>query len=188
MSPAELGLWFHSQIQKLILENKETNTHMVLPRRHPPHKGRVTDDHNIELSIKNLIELCDQFCFLDKSEAKKQFYHSKAIAILMKSPDDSGCHACGGLTSQTLLYSLSCLGLIPISVCRWSELAGTEIAGFLEDQYPLSYLEGRADHFLQWCVHASGGLTEAQVKNRICKWTRYKKQQLCDSETKKVAF
>jgi hypothetical protein len=132
---------------------------------------------------------------LEKNESTKQFYHSKAIAILMKSPQEGGCHACGGLAAQTLLYSLSCLGLIPISVCRWGELAGTETAGYLEDCYQLSYSEGRAEQFLSCCVAASGGLTEAEKEIRICKWTRYKRQQQRDVDSShdynnpsKVAF
>jgi hypothetical protein len=40
-------------------------------------------------------------------------------------------YACGGLTSQTLLYALACLGLTPISVTKWGELAGTETAVYL---------------------------------------------------------
>jgi hypothetical protein len=98
----------------------------------------------------------------------------------MKSPQEGGCHACAGLTSQTLLFSLSCLGLIPIVVARWGELAGTETAGYLEDHYQLSYSEGRAEQFLLCCVAASGGLSEAQTENRICKWTCYKKQKQKD--------
>jgi hypothetical protein len=114
---------------------------------------------------------------------KKQFYLSKAVAILMKSPQEGGCHACGGLTSQTLLYSLSCLGLIPTAFARWGELAGTETAGYLKDHYQLSYLEGRAEQFLLCCVAASGGLSEAQTENRICKWTHYKKQKQKDLDS-----
>jgi hypothetical protein len=53
-------------------------------------------------------------------------------------------------------------------------------AGYLEDHYQLSYSEGRAEQFLLCCVAASEGLTKAQTKNRICKWTRYKKQQQWD--------
>jgi hypothetical protein len=180
MSPVQLGVWFHDEMQQLITANKDSDLHLVLPRRHQPHNGRVTKTCNIELSIHNLIELCDQFSFLETAEASKQFYHSKAVAIMMKSAQDGGCHACGGLTSQTLLYSLACLGLIPISVCRWGELAGTETAGYLEDQYQLSYSEGRAEQFFLCCVADSEGLSEAQVENRICKWTRHKKQQQRD--------
>jgi hypothetical protein len=91
----------------------------------------------------------------------------------MKSPQAGGCHACGGLMSQTLLYSLSCLGRIPIAVARWGELAGTETAGYLEDHYQLSFLEGRAEQFILCCVAASGGLSKAQTENKICKWTCY---------------
>jgi hypothetical protein len=83
-------------------------------------------------------------------------------------------------TSQTLLYSLLCLGLIPIAVARWGELAGTETAGYLEDHYQLSYSEGRAEQFPLCCVATSGGLSEAQTENRICKWTHYKKQKQKD--------
>jgi hypothetical protein len=82
-----------------------------------------------------------------------------------------------------LLYSLSCLGLIPIAVARWGELAGTETAGYLEDHYQLSYSEGRAEQFLLCCVAASGGLSEAQTENRICKWTCYKKQKQQDLDS-----
>jgi hypothetical protein len=116
MSPIELGVWFHNEIQQRINNIKDSDLDLVLPRRHQPHNGRLTKTINIELSAQNLIELWDQFCILEKNESMKQFYHSKAIAILMKSPQEGGCHACGGLTSQTLLYSLSCLGLIPISM------------------------------------------------------------------------
>jgi hypothetical protein len=155
----QLEVWFHNQMQQLITKHKDVD--LVLPRRHQPHNGRVTSTSNIELSIQNLVELCDQFHYLEVTETKKQFYHSKAIAILMKSPQEGGCHACGGLTSQTSLYSLSCLGLFSIVVSCWGKLAGTETAGYLEDHYQLSYSEGRAEQFLLCCVAGSEGLTEA---------------------------
>ena len=115
-------------------------------------------------------------------EPKKQYYHSKSIAILMKSPENGGCHACGGLTSQTLLYCLGCLGLIPTSALRWGELAGTETAFFLEEFFGLSYSSGRAEQFLSSCVYAIPGCTEEKIENRICKWTRSIKKQKRDEE------
>jgi hypothetical protein len=78
------------------------------------------------MSIANLMRLTDQFCFLDGEDAQKQFHHSKANAILMLLAKGGGCHACGGLTSQTLLYTLACIGLIPILVTNWGESAGTK--------------------------------------------------------------
>jgi hypothetical protein len=178
LSPTQLGVWFHDKMQQHIGVHKDLD--LVLPRRHQPHNCRVTSTSHIKLSIQNLVELCGQVNFLDSMEKAKQFYHSKAVAILMKSPQEGGCHACGGLTSQTLLYSFSCLGLFPIVVAQWGELTGTETAGYLEDHYQFSYLEGRAEQFLLCCVAASGGLSKVQNENRICKWTRYKKQRQKD--------
>jgi hypothetical protein len=183
MSPVDLGTWFHTGMKKLIAEKSESELNQVLPRRHQPHNRKGTSNTNIALSIENLIKLCEQFSLLELSEAKKQFYRSKAVAILMKSPKEGGCHACGGLTSQTLLYSLSCLGLIPIAASCWGELVGTETAGYLVDRYGLSYSEGRAEQFLTCCVAASGTLTKEQIENRICKWTRYLKHQQRQQES-----
>jgi hypothetical protein len=90
MSPVELGVWFHNEIQQLISNKKDSDLDLVLRRWHQPHNGRLTKTINIELSIQNLIELCDQFCILKKNKSTKQFYHSKAIGILMKSPQEGG--------------------------------------------------------------------------------------------------
>jgi hypothetical protein len=76
MSPANLGTWFHTGMQRLIAEKSESELNQVLPRRHQPHNGKNTSNTNIALSIENLIKLCEQFSLLKLSEAKKQFYHS----------------------------------------------------------------------------------------------------------------
>ena len=129
MSPTELGIWFHSRIW-ILIEKKKENDNISVPRRHQPHNGTRTKDINISMSIMNLIRLTDQFCFLDGDDCKKQFPHSKAVAILMMPARAGGCYACGGLTSQNLLYTLaSCIGLVPICVSCWGELAGTETVG-----------------------------------------------------------
>jgi hypothetical protein len=182
-SPTELGLWYHSMIWQRIKERQSACKDTVLPRRHQPHNGSKTTDLKISMSIVNLILLTDQLCFLDGDESKKQFYHSKAVAILMKSPEGGGCHACGGLTSQTLLYTLSCVGLVPICVSTWGELANTETAAFLEDAYNLSYSEGRSDQFLSCCVACSPEHNHEQVENRICKWVRWSKKKGSTSNT-----
>lgn len=175
-SPVELGLWYHSMIWKMISDKKELLDDTVLPRRHQPHNGSRTIDSNISMSIVNLIKLTDQFCFLDGLEVKKQYYHSKAIAILMKHPNSGGCHACGGLTSQTLLYTLACVGLVPICITRWGEMAGTDTSAYLEEHYGLVYSEGRVEQFLSCCVASSPGDTEEQTENKICKWIRSEKK------------
>ena len=115
-------------------EKKNKNTKLKVPRRHQPHNGRRPPDIKIQQSIINLIQLSEQLYNLDKSECWKQYYHSKSIAILMKSPDNGGCYACGGLSSQTLLYTFACTGLIPISLTHWGELAATDTAIFLETE------------------------------------------------------
>jgi uncharacterized protein Veg len=176
MSPVTLGVWFHSSIWNKIIEKSEDAQSSALPRRHQPHNGKRTTDTNVSMSIVNLIKLVEQYTFLDGNESKKQFYHSKAIAILMKSPKTGGCHACGGLTSQTLLYALACVGLIPPVASRWGELAATDTAEFLEDHFQLSYSHGRAEQFLSCCVAASPGSTPEREENRVCKWTREKKR------------
>ena len=135
------------------------------------------------MSLVNLIRLTDQLCFLEGAECKKQFTHSKAIAILMMRPEEGGCHACGGLTSQTLLYSLSCIGLVPICISRWGELAATDTASFLEYHYKLQYSEGRSEQFLSCCLASSPGLNLEQIENRVCKWARWKKTQITTIET-----
>jgi hypothetical protein len=189
MSPVALGLWFHNHIWKLIEKKQSSNDKRVFPRRHQPHNGKRTRDVNITMSVINLLRLVDQYCFLDGAECQKQFHHSKAIAILMMPARAGGCHACGGLTSQTLLYTLACVGLIPICVTRWGELAGTETAGFLERHYQLSYADGRAEQFLSCAVACSPGLTPEQIEHRTCKWTRWKKRQMRGkADTEKVAF
>ena len=171
-SPIELGVWFHENIWNRIKKKKGAKEKNALPRRHQPHNNKKPTDEKIRLSINNLIRLTDQFCFLDLNESKKQFHHSKAIAILMRTPETGGCHGCGGLTSQTLLYTLSSVGLIPIHVSSWGELAGTETSKFLECHFGLSYSEGRVEQFLNCCVASSPGYTKEQIENRICKWTR----------------
>jgi hypothetical protein len=77
MIPLELGLWFYAEIEKLIETRQNLEMHMVLPRRHQPHNGKRTCATNIELSIRNLIELCDQFCLLDPNEAGNNFITAK---------------------------------------------------------------------------------------------------------------
>ena len=176
LSPANLGIWFHDQMWALMDYNKKKTQKLVVPRRHQPHNGRRPSDLKIELSILNLIRLVDEYSFLDGKESKKQYYHSKAIAILMLSPEAGGCHACGGLTSQTLLYVLGCLGIIPMSATRWGELANTATLAFLEREYDLLQANGRAEQFLSACVASSPGSTHEQIENRICKWLRSKKQ------------
>jgi hypothetical protein len=111
------GLFGKSHPRKKKIEQR------LVPQQHQPHNGTRTRDINISMSIANLIRLTNQFCFLDSKDAQKQFHHSKAIAILMLPAKGGGCHACGGLTSQTLLYTLACIGLIPILVTIWGELA-----------------------------------------------------------------
>jgi hypothetical protein len=66
LSPTQLGVRFHDKMQQLIGAHKDLD--LVLPRRHQPHNGRVTNTSNIKLSIQNLVELCDQFNFLDSLE------------------------------------------------------------------------------------------------------------------------
>ena len=182
--PIDLGLWFHERIWEKIEIQREKKVKPSLPRRHQPHNGKKPTDGKISMSITNLIRLTEEFCFLEGSECKKQYHHSKAIAILMKTPDTGGCHACGGLTSQTLLYTLACVGLVPICVARWGELANTETSYFLEQHYRLSCSEGRIEQFLNCCVSSSPGYTHEQIENRICKWIRGKKKEMkeCQSE------
>jgi hypothetical protein len=176
MSPVEIGLWFHSAIWDVIDLKKKESEKKAVPRRHQPHNGIRTKDINISMSIMNLIRMTEQFGFLDGAEVKKQFPHSKAIAILMMPARGGGCHACGGLTSQTLLYTLACVGLIPICVTKWGELAGTETAAFLEREYNLTFNDGRSEQFLSCCVASSPQSTPEQIENKICKWIRSKKQ------------
>ena len=182
-SPIDIGTWFHDNIWTRIIDKKGDKEKCALPRRHQPHNNKKPKEEKISMSITNLIRLTDQFCWLDSNESKKQFHHSKAIAILMRSPEMGGCHGCGGLTSQTLLYTLSCVGLIPIHVSNWGELAGTETSRFLESHFGLSYSEGRVEQFLNCCVASSPGYTKEQIENRICKWTRSKREELKTKET-----
>jgi hypothetical protein len=68
ISPVQLGVWFHDKMQQLIGVHKDLD--LALPRRHQPHNGRATSTSNIELSIQNLVELCNQFNFLESTEKK----------------------------------------------------------------------------------------------------------------------
>jgi hypothetical protein len=63
LSPTQLGVWFHDKMQQRIGAHKDLD--LALPRRHQPHNGRVTSTSNIELSIQNLVELCNRFNFLN---------------------------------------------------------------------------------------------------------------------------
>ena len=175
LSPTELSVWFHRKMWSKI---RSKSTDLVLPHRHQPHNGKKPNDMKIELSTLNLIRLTEHFCFLDAEECRKQYHHSKAVAILMMKPEKGGCYACGGLTSQTLLYTLACIGLIPIHVTYWAEMAATDTVRFLQDHYHLQYSEGRAEQFMSCVVAVSSGRTPEQVENRICKWARWKKRAI----------
>ena len=178
LSAVEIGLWYHDQMWSLIETKKINNDNRVVPRRHQPHNGVRTTHIRIKQSLINLLELTAQLNALDEENIQKQFHHSKSIAILMLSPDKGGCHACGSLTSQNLLYTLACLGLVPIGLSRWGELAATDTAGFLEREYQLCYAEGRAEQFFRCCLSCSPGHTPEQIENRLCKWTRWEKYTL----------
>jgi hypothetical protein len=184
-SPTEIGLWYHSMMWKMIRDKSESGDTRTVPHRHQPHNGKGASDLNIAMSIVNLIRMTDEFNSLEEKEVMKQYPHSKAIAILSLPAKKGGCHACGGLTSQTLLYTLACIGLIPICVTRWGELAGTDTAGFLERHYGLGYSDGRGQQFLSCCVAASPGKDEQQIENRLCKWTRHKKEIIEEAERAK---
>jgi hypothetical protein len=97
-------------MKQLITEHKDVD--LVLPRRHQPHNSRVTSTSNIELSIQNLVELCDQFHYLKVTETKKQLYHSQAVAILMKSPQEGGCHFSDTPLPTLLSWTYSYCGIL----------------------------------------------------------------------------
>jgi hypothetical protein len=85
MSPANLGTWFHTGMQRLIAEKSEPELNQVLPRRHQPHIGKGTSNTNIALSIENLIKLCEQFSLLKLSEEKNNSFIArfKPMALIM---------------------------------------------------------------------------------------------------------
>jgi hypothetical protein len=178
MTPYELGIWFHEKMWCKIEQNKMMKSSIILPQRHQPHNGVKPSDEKIGHSILNLLTLVIQLCALGVDDLKKNFYHSKAVAILMMSPTKGGCHGCGGLTSQTLLYTLSCLGIIPITLGCFGELAATDTARFLQQHYNLNYAEGRCEQFFNCLVACSPHLNPQQVENRLCKWTRWMKKAL----------
>ena len=72
MCPPKLGVWFHRNMQEKIDNKKKDIEEMALPRRHQPHNGKGASDTKIHACILNLLELVDEYCFLDGHEAKTQ--------------------------------------------------------------------------------------------------------------------
>lgn len=164
MSPISLGTQFHSKIWQKV----ESKDYQLLPQRHQPHNNRRPDDEVVEQSIHSLILLCDAFWTVDISDRSKEFYHSKAMAILVKGHKQGGCYAAGYLTSQGLLHCLAILGLIPVGLARWGEIASNP--SYLEDRGIL-IKNGKADMFLQ-TLSFYLKITPCEAEQIICKFGR----------------
>jgi hypothetical protein len=165
MSPVELGLDFHNRIWHHIKSPRINNP----PKRHQPHNGIKPDDEKIRSSIISLIKLTDALASLPSNECCKQFFHSKSIALLIRSTQKGGCHAAGPLTSQGLLHVLSCLGLIPIGLASWGEIAVDQ--PYLVERDILMN-NGRADMYLS-CLALSLSSTLSVAEQVNCKYSRY---------------
>ena len=99
-----------------------------------------------------MIKLVDALAaVVPEVDRNKQFFHSKAIALLVRSVDKGGCQAAGGLTSQGLLYTMCCLGLIPMGLARWGEVVVDH--PFLE-KVGITIENGKAEQFLAALTHS----------------------------------
>ena len=124
ISAVDLGLQFHDKMtQKIARQKIAVGAYKELTSRHQPHNNTPPSKESLVLSIVNLIRLTDAIMSVSEPHRHKEFYHSKSIAILTGQPNKGGCHGAGVLTSQSLLHVLSCLGLIPLDLAYWGEIA-----------------------------------------------------------------
>ena len=164
LSPINLGLEYHRKMWDKI----EDGTYHNIPRHHQPHNNYRPEDELICESITSLIHMCDAFWMIHEADRHKQYYHSMAVGLLVKSTQDGGCYGAGFLTSQGLLYALACLGLIPIGVTHWGEVATNP--KYLND-LQITIGNGKADMFLTTLAHHLG-ITPCEAEQINCKYGR----------------
>ena len=87
----------------------------------------------------------------------------------MRTAKKGGCHAAGPLTSQGLLHVMASLGLIPIELAQWGEVALDQ--PHLVD-HKITLENGRADQFLaSLALSLEVPLSQAEQIN--CKYARH---------------
>ena len=139
-----------------------------VPRRHQPHNGSLVGISAIRQSIVNLIKLTDAIEKVPTAHQAKEFYHSKAVAILSGNTEKGGCHGAGGLTAQSLMHVLSCLGLVPFGLSYWGEVAITP--SYLASRQ-ITMENGKANQFLA-TLSSHLKLSMADSEHIICKYGR----------------
>jgi hypothetical protein len=170
LSPMELGLEFHQKMWEKISSQQFHN----LPKRHQPHNGLQPEDEKVKSSIKALLLLVDAMSGVSPHDNTKEFYHSKAVAILVRPAINGGCHAAGALTSQGLLHAMACLGLIPIGLSQWGEMAVD--APYLAND-GITIDSGKADQFLA-TLSRYLGVTLCEAEQVNCKYSRSTKKSV----------
>ena len=177
-SAVELGLQFHGIMMEKIAAGGPPN----LTSRHQPHNNKPPSQDALRQSIINLIQITDAIMCVSPKQHHKEFYHSKSIAIMTGQPSNGGCYGAGALTGQSLLHVLSCLGLIPIDLAYWGEIAVNP--SFLES-LGITKENGKADQFLTTLAsHLEISLADAEHVS--CKYGR--KQRGTDGKYRDVIF
>ena len=163
MHPVDLGLYFHQRLMSSIKNGQQKKP----PRRHQPHNGCPPGDDAVKQSIVNLIKLCNAMTSLSTDHQHKEYYHSKGLAIIVQSTDKGGCHGAGPLTGQSLLHVLCILGLVPMELSYWGEVAVTP--NFLIER---GITGTKADQFLG-SLSANLDLSLADAEHISCKYGRW---------------
>ena len=173
LSAIKLGVWFHDQIWKYRRENRGVSPY----QKHQPHNGKEPPAVAVKESLLNLLTVVHAFNNLEPCEAKKQYYHSKALAKIERGWNSGGCYAWGSLTSQSLLSVLSSLGLIPVACSRWAEVAiSCRTATRLQDEGVEPTVHG-TQQFLGMLASSLGGPI-SYGEHSYCKFVRDEKGRL----------
>ena len=162
MQAVDLGFYFQQKVMQAIASGDAIR----LPRRHQPHYNKPPSDENVKVSIVNLIKLANAMMNVSEEHRHKEYYHSKGLAIVIQSTDKGGCHGAGPLTGQSLLHVLSILGLIPVQLSYWGEIA--ILPAFLKDS---GITGAKADQFLS-TLSAHLDVSLADAEHIVCKYGR----------------
>ncbi len=103
------------------------------------------------------------------------YYHFKSISILTGNHEKGGCYAAGPLTSQALLHTMSCLGLIPIELAECGELVKDHDFLSLND---ITIENGLSHKFLR-CLSLELCIIMSEAEHVTCKYHRALKNTDC---------
>ena len=162
MQAVDLGFYFQQEIMKAIASGTQTK----LPRRHQPHYNNAPSEEIVKLSIFNIIKLANAMMSVSEEHRHKEYYHSKGLAILIQSTEKGGCHGAGPLMGQSLLHVLSILGLIPMELSYWGE-----IAILPSNLLDIGINGAKADQFLS-TLSAHLQISLADAEHIVCKYGR----------------